>query len=209
MESFYGYVASPLDAALLIAAAHADCDLVRQIGCRLDHHDRAKIRSGSVFVFSENDSGMRRWTDGIRWTKSRVEGAIDLTAGLVSFNARCPVVKLTTGQFLVYRRLMDQSSVEDLPPVNAASRRGRARRISDDSVETFPDPTPSPPPLATPDMSPNRDMLPLKDSFVLCKKTFSIQSDGNTNHVVIIVPCVIIDLLLQEAGRDIRKTVNP
>ena len=49
--------------------------------------ERESIQSGAVFIFSEQDSGMRRWTDGMRWSKSRVEG-----------------------QFLVYRRLpQDQS----------------------------------------------------------------------------------------------------
>ena len=32
------------------------------------------ITSGSVFVFDENESGMKQWTDGFAWSPSRVLG---------------------------------------------------------------------------------------------------------------------------------------
>lgn len=40
-------------------------------------HDRERerlIKSGSVFIYSEGSSGIRRWTDGIHWSPSRILG---------------------------------------------------------------------------------------------------------------------------------------
>ncbi|KAJ8325889.1 hypothetical protein O5D80_005534 [Batrachochytrium dendrobatidis] len=82
LESFFGFVSTPLDAAILIHAACSQSDIVTPIKRRLLSVERDLIRSGSIFVFTESDSGMKRWTDGMRWSKSRVEG-----------------------QFLVYRRV--------------------------------------------------------------------------------------------------------
>jgi hypothetical protein len=50
-------------------------------------HDRERqsiISSGNIFVYEENASGIRRWTDGITWSPSRI-----------------------MGNFLVYRELRD------------------------------------------------------------------------------------------------------
>jgi hypothetical protein len=50
-------------------------------------HDRERhniISSGNIFVYEENASGIRRWTDGITWSPSRI-----------------------MGNFLVYRELLD------------------------------------------------------------------------------------------------------
>jgi hypothetical protein len=74
MESFFGYVFSAHDAALLIAASQME--EIAQVTSRLGTKERNQIRSGSTFVFSEEKAGMRRWTDGHRWTKSRVEGTL-------------------------------------------------------------------------------------------------------------------------------------
>ncbi|KAH9267273.1 hypothetical protein BASA83_010006 [Batrachochytrium salamandrivorans] len=74
MESFFGFVSTPLDAAILIHASRFQSDAVLPIKRRLLTSERNLVRSGSVFVFTESDSGMKRWTDGMRWSKSRVEG---------------------------------------------------------------------------------------------------------------------------------------
>ena len=40
-------------------------------------HDRERstlIRSGSVFIYEENASGIKRWTDGVTWSPSRILG---------------------------------------------------------------------------------------------------------------------------------------
>ncbi|KAJ7689342.1 Gti1/Pac2 family-domain-containing protein [Mycena rosella] len=43
---------------------------------RLDHYERAQLRSGNVFVWeeSETDNGLVRWTEGRRWSQSRMRG---------------------------------------------------------------------------------------------------------------------------------------
>lgn len=58
MTSFHGYVATPLDAALVIAAVAQDSPLVTPVARRLTPQERAAICSGHVYVFSERDSGM-------------------------------------------------------------------------------------------------------------------------------------------------------
>jgi hypothetical protein len=71
---FTGFFETPLDAALLIVAANSGSKLMVPVKQRLGQREREGIQSGSVFVFTEKDTGMKRWTDGKRWSKSRVEG---------------------------------------------------------------------------------------------------------------------------------------
>ncbi|KAI8913395.1 Gti1/Pac2 family-domain-containing protein [Gorgonomyces haynaldii] len=102
-ESFHGYISTPLDAAILISCCFDNSGLVKPIHRRLGQKERDRIESGSCYVFDEAQSGMRRWTDGMRWSKSRVEG-----------------------QFLVYRRLPFES------PVTPPLKRRRSQADSDD-----------------------------------------------------------------------------
>ena len=32
------------------------------------------VQSGAVFVFDEHESGIKRWTDGLVWSPSRILG---------------------------------------------------------------------------------------------------------------------------------------
>ncbi|WFC98096.1 Gluconate transport-inducing protein [Malassezia yamatoensis] len=81
--SYMGYIKSPLDAVLLLAA----CDMPvspkspraskipRRISRRLLDDERASlIRSGSIFIWDEHEASIRRWTDGRCWSASRVCG---------------------------------------------------------------------------------------------------------------------------------------
>jgi Gti1/Pac2 family transcription factor len=76
---------------------------------RLNHiprrpHDRERqsiISSGNIFVYEENASGIRRWTDGISWSPSRI-----------------------MGNFLVYRELRDGQPTGEKK--RAAKKRKRA-----------------------------------------------------------------------------------
>lgn len=86
--SYSGFIGSTNDAVLVMQAVLAG-DLPA-----VDHrpHDRerpALIRSGHVFVFIEELSGIKRWTDGVSWLASRI-----------------------LGRFLVYREL-DPSALTD------------------------------------------------------------------------------------------------
>ncbi|KAJ7626584.1 Gti1/Pac2 family-domain-containing protein [Mycena polygramma] len=66
-----------------VADAHKILEAVRLnilplIRRRLVAHERAQLRSGNVFVWeeqdSEHDEGLVRWTEGRRWSQSRMRG---------------------------------------------------------------------------------------------------------------------------------------
>ena len=71
--TFTGHVASTHDALILFEAC---------LTGQLSHvprrpHDRERnslIRSGSIFIYEENASGIKRWTDGVTWSPSRILG---------------------------------------------------------------------------------------------------------------------------------------
>ncbi|KAF7978612.1 hypothetical protein HWV62_45352 [Athelia sp. TMB] len=72
-QPFFGLVHDTLDAFRLVLAAEAG--LVPRIIERVTQVDRMHmIASGSVIVFSAQESGMRRWRDGLLWTPSRISG---------------------------------------------------------------------------------------------------------------------------------------
>ena len=61
------------DALRLIQAARQG--VIPRITRRLNEEERATIvRSGAVFVFSVEESGIRRWTEGLSWSASRIAG---------------------------------------------------------------------------------------------------------------------------------------
>jgi hypothetical protein len=71
--TWFGFVSTTMDALILFEACLAG---------KLQHvlrrpHDREReelINSGRVFVFVEQLSGIKRWTDGLNWSPSRVLG---------------------------------------------------------------------------------------------------------------------------------------
>jgi hypothetical protein len=68
-ESFYGYIKDKSDAVLVIEACRREyLPFVRE---RLNDFQRESIRCGSVYVFHEEESKIKRWTDGMVWTPSR------------------------------------------------------------------------------------------------------------------------------------------
>ncbi|KAF7967645.1 hypothetical protein HWV62_33635 [Athelia sp. TMB] len=72
-QPFFGLVHDTLDAFRLVLAAEAG--LVPRIIERVTQVDRMHmIASGSVIIFSAQESGMRRWRDGLLWTPSRISG---------------------------------------------------------------------------------------------------------------------------------------
>ncbi|KAH8822622.1 Gti1/Pac2 family-domain-containing protein [Flagelloscypha sp. PMI_526] len=69
--TFRGSVETTVHALRIIHAAHKG--LIPRVTRRLSDNERqAYIRSGSVFVFSVQESGIKRWTDGLYWTPSRI-----------------------------------------------------------------------------------------------------------------------------------------
>ncbi|KAJ1834653.1 Gluconate transport-inducing protein [Coemansia sp. RSA 2711] len=72
METYYGFVSTSEDALALFEACRLGYK--QRVPRRLSDGERAAIRSGSVFVWEEGESGMKRWTDGRSWSPSRVQG---------------------------------------------------------------------------------------------------------------------------------------
>ncbi|KIY43806.1 hypothetical protein FISHEDRAFT_52585, partial [Fistulina hepatica ATCC 64428] len=68
-----GYVETTGQALRLIYAARQG--VIPRITRRLTDNERRKmIKSGAVFVFSVEESGIKRWTDGLLWSPSRIVG---------------------------------------------------------------------------------------------------------------------------------------
>jgi hypothetical protein len=73
VQHFLGYVETTTDALRLIMAARLG--IIPRITRRLnDSERRSMIRSGAVFVFCVEESGIKRWTEGLSWSPSRIVG---------------------------------------------------------------------------------------------------------------------------------------
>lgn len=71
--TYHGYVATTQDALILFEACLTG--VLHHVPRR--PHDRERshlVRSGSVFIYEENSSGIKRWTDGVTWSPSRILG---------------------------------------------------------------------------------------------------------------------------------------
>ncbi|CAO1637541.1 unnamed protein product [Jaminaea pallidilutea] len=68
--TFTGYIPSTHDALLIFECVRRD--IMPKVSRRLREDERHYIRSGSVFVFDEGESGIKRWTDGLLWSPSRI-----------------------------------------------------------------------------------------------------------------------------------------
>lgn len=82
-ETFHGYIETTRDALLLFEACKRG--IIPRTSRRLQDKERHLIRSGSIFCFDEHESGIKRWTDGLIWSPSRI-----------------------LGNFLIYRELHDK-----------------------------------------------------------------------------------------------------
>lgn len=66
------------------------------------------IRSGAVFVFSVEESGIKRWTEGLAWSQSRISGNFLVNPlPLVMKHIR----RLITQRHQIYREVTDRSSL--------------------------------------------------------------------------------------------------
>jgi hypothetical protein len=73
METYYGHVRTTADAIKIFEACRLGYLL--RVRRRLSEKERQSIKSGSVFVWDEQEAGMRRWTDGKSWSASKVSGS--------------------------------------------------------------------------------------------------------------------------------------
>jgi Gti1/Pac2 family transcription factor len=71
--TFYGHIASTQDGLLLFEACLSG--VLNHVARRPHDRERAGlIRSGNVFIYEEHSSGIKRWTDGVPWSPSRILG---------------------------------------------------------------------------------------------------------------------------------------
>jgi hypothetical protein len=71
--TFTGYVATTQDALILFEACLTG--VLHHVPRRPHYRERVHlVRSGSVFVYGELLSGIKRWTDGLAWSPSRMLG---------------------------------------------------------------------------------------------------------------------------------------
>lgn len=72
-ETFYGLIESTQDALIIFEACNLG--ILRRVKRRLGDEERKLcVRPGAVFVYDENESGIKRWTDGREWSPSRILG---------------------------------------------------------------------------------------------------------------------------------------
>ena len=69
---FRGYIETTYDALLVFEAARRG--MIPRVTRRLIERERGMVQSGAVFVFDEHESGIKRWTDGLVWSPSRILG---------------------------------------------------------------------------------------------------------------------------------------
>ncbi|KPV77953.1 uncharacterized protein RHOBADRAFT_10281, partial [Rhodotorula graminis WP1] len=94
--AFRGFVESTFDALLIFEGCRRG--FLPKITRRLQEFEkRQNVVSGAVFVFDEEETGIKRWTDGLSWSPSR-----------------------TLGNFLVYREL-DKKAQPPPGPVASGS----------------------------------------------------------------------------------------
>ncbi|GAA5948165.1 hypothetical protein JCM3765_007138 [Sporobolomyces pararoseus] len=73
-HSYFGVVNSGEQAHAIIEASKLG--LLPRVTRRLTDEERLRfVRAGAVFVWEEEEAGIRRWTDHIKWSPSRVSGA--------------------------------------------------------------------------------------------------------------------------------------
>ncbi|BGP40171.1 Gluconate transport-inducing protein [Rhodotorula kratochvilovae] len=73
-HSYFGTVTSAQEAHAILEACKLG--LLPRVTRRLTDEERLRfVRAGAVFVWEEEEAGIRRWTDHIKWSPSRVSGA--------------------------------------------------------------------------------------------------------------------------------------
>ncbi|KAG2214356.1 hypothetical protein INT47_000912, partial [Mucor saturninus] len=71
-KTFHGFIENTTDTLLIIEACRNK--ILPTINRRLIERERSLIKSGTIIVFDETESGIKRWTDGFLWSPSRILG---------------------------------------------------------------------------------------------------------------------------------------
>ncbi|KAK4052921.1 Global transcription regulator sge1 [Microbotryomycetes sp. JL221] len=105
--AFRGFVETTLDALLIFEGCRRS--ILPKITRRLQESEKkALVNSGSVFVFDEEETGIKRWTDGLIWSPSR-----------------------TLGNFLLYREL-DKKAGRPVTDSKSDSMATQSKETGDD-----------------------------------------------------------------------------
>lgn len=116
--AFRGFVESTQDALLIFEGCRRD--VLPKITRRLQEFEkRALVVSGAVFVFSEEETGIKRWTDGLSWSPSRTLGNF-----LVSSLSLC-----SRGRQVAPFRSHVSSCTRVLRCIGSSTRRVRASQV--------------------------------------------------------------------------------
>ncbi|GBC02207.1 hypothetical protein RclHR1_00450042 [Rhizophagus clarus] len=72
METFHGRITTTKDALIIFEACRQGvlCRTTR----RMVEDEKKVLRAGSVYVYDEAESGIKRWTDGKTWSPSKIAG---------------------------------------------------------------------------------------------------------------------------------------
>ncbi|KAI8854236.1 Gti1/Pac2 family-domain-containing protein, partial [Chytridium lagenaria] len=129
IETFYGFISSPVDALHVVQACRQG--QLKALNERPKTHDRNAVRSGSIIVFDESGSRMRRWRDGMKWTPSRISGPfliyreIETVVGEKVPNARSMGAVATPGPgSLMPPTKGDSAFVPGIDPAYSANLKG-------------------------------------------------------------------------------------
>ncbi|KAJ2900587.1 Gluconate transport-inducing protein [Coemansia aciculifera] len=71
-ETYHGFIDTAQDALIIFEACNKG--MLNRVQRRFSDRERRTIRSGAVYVWDEEETTMRRWTDGRTWSPSRVHG---------------------------------------------------------------------------------------------------------------------------------------
>ncbi|CAE6463136.1 unnamed protein product [Rhizoctonia solani] len=164
------FIETTEDALLILEAARRG--LIPRVTRRLVDRERRMITSGSVFVFDEDESGIKRWTDGLLWSPSRI-----------------------LGNFLLYRETDKKGTSSN---ANTQSASNESPLLVSDPANTSPPPRKdSNASLSRPkdgraqaDRNRERALVgSLTNSYKfkpdgMMKKTFSLSVNGSTQHLI-------------------------
>lgn len=166
--TYHGYLSSTLDALVLIEACLQG--LLSHVPRRPQDRERPElIRSGNIFIYEENASGIKRWTDGVNWSPSRI-----------------------LGNFLIYRELDKPFEPgQKKRALKGKQRKGPANGVTKRSSQSPPARTGIPTASRVLDKDLERalvgslvDSYPFKEEGGLIKKTISVPYRGVLHHVV-------------------------
>ncbi|KAI7860521.1 Gti1/Pac2 family-domain-containing protein [Circinella umbellata] len=165
-ETFHGFVETTTDTLLIFEACRRG--IFPKINRRLQERERGAVQSGTVFVFDERESGIKRWTDGFVWSPSRI-----------------------LGNFLIYRELDGRDSTTDKRRANrmSAGSSSAAMGYRGDTNNNMNNNSSSSSPPAV-DRSRERALVgSLTTSYNfkkggLIKKTMSIVVNGSPQHLI-------------------------